>query len=78
MAAVDVYEDEPLRDTQHALLQLPNAICTPHIGYVTREEWDLQFAEVFDQINAYAAGTPLNVVNPAALSSPDFRGQRRC
>jgi D-3-phosphoglycerate dehydrogenase / 2-oxoglutarate reductase len=67
MAAVDVYEQEPLRDPQHPLLQMPNVICTPHIGYVTREEWDLQFADVFDQINAYAAGAPVSVVNPEVL-----------
>jgi D-3-phosphoglycerate dehydrogenase len=66
-AAVDVFEDEPLRDPEHPLLTLPNVVATPHIGYVTREEWDLQFADVFDQINAYAAGRPINVVNPEAL-----------
>ena len=42
-------------------------ICTPHIGYVTRDEWEVQFSDVFDQINAFAAGTPTNVVNPAVL-----------
>jgi D-3-phosphoglycerate dehydrogenase len=66
-AAVDVYEDEPLLNTQHPLLHLGNVICTPHIGYVTREEWDLQFADVFDQVNAFDAGAPINVVNPASL-----------
>jgi D-3-phosphoglycerate dehydrogenase len=68
-AAVDVYEEEPLLDTQHPLLRMGNVIGTPHIGYVTREEWDLQFADVFDQINAYEAGAPINVVNPQALAS---------
>jgi D-3-phosphoglycerate dehydrogenase / 2-oxoglutarate reductase len=68
MAAVDVYEEEPLCDPQHPLLQMNNVICTPHIGYVTREEWELQFTDVFDQINAYAAGKPINVVNPDVLS----------
>ena len=68
MAAVDVYEQEPLRDIADPLLQLDNVVCTPHIGYTTREEWELQFADVFDQVNAYAAGTPTNVVNPDALS----------
>jgi D-3-phosphoglycerate dehydrogenase len=67
MAAVDVYEEEPLRDTKHPLLNTPNAICTPHLGYVTREEYELQFTDIFDQITAYAAGTPINVVNPAVL-----------
>jgi D-3-phosphoglycerate dehydrogenase len=68
VAAVDVYETEPLRDAADPLLRLDNVICTPHIGYVTREEYDLQFADVFDQINAYAAGTPTNVVNPTVLA----------
>ena len=67
MAAVDVYEHEPASGEEE-LLQLENALCTPHIGYVTREEWELQFTDVFDQINAYAAGSPLNVVNPEALN----------
>jgi D-3-phosphoglycerate dehydrogenase len=64
LAAVDVYEEEPLTDPSHPLLGLPNVICTPHIGYVTRDEYDLQFADIFDQILAYAAGAPINVVNP--------------
>jgi len=67
LAAVDVYEEEPLRDTGHPLLSMDNVICTPHIGYVTREEYEIQFSDVFDQINAYAAGTPINVVNPEVL-----------
>jgi D-3-phosphoglycerate dehydrogenase / 2-oxoglutarate reductase len=68
MAAVDVYEDEPLLDTSHPLLVMDNVVCTPHIGYVSREEWQVQFADVFDQINAYAAGSPTNVVNPEVLA----------
>jgi D-3-phosphoglycerate dehydrogenase len=66
-AAVDVYEQEPLRDPAHPLLQMENVICTPHIGYVTRDEYEIQFSDIFDQIVAYAAGTPINVVNPAVL-----------
>jgi hypothetical protein len=62
--AVDVYEEEPLRDAEHPLLQMENVVCTPHIGYVTRDEYDLQFSDIFDQITAYAAGIPINVVNP--------------
>jgi len=64
MAALDVFEEEPLRDTSHPLLNMDNVLCTPHIGYVTHEEWELQFADVFDQINAFAAGEPINVINP--------------
>ena len=67
MAAVDVYEEEPLTDPHHPLLGMPNVVCTPHIGYVTREEYEVQFADIFDQIIAYAAGTPINVVNPKVL-----------
>jgi D-3-phosphoglycerate dehydrogenase len=67
-AAVDVYETEPLTNPADLLLSMPNVVCTPHIGYVTREEYDLQFSDVFDQIVAYAQGNPLNVVNPAVLA----------
>jgi len=66
-AAVDVYEDEPVRDTHHPLLNMHNVVCTPHLGYVSREEYDLQFTDIFDQIIAYAAGAPINVVNPQVL-----------
>jgi D-3-phosphoglycerate dehydrogenase len=65
MAAVDVYEDEPT--VTHPLLSMENVVCTPHIGYVTREEYELQFADIFDQIIAYDAGKPTNVVNPEVL-----------
>jgi len=67
MAAVDVYEKEPLRDTGDPLLTMANVVCTPHIGYVTREEYEIQFTDIFDQVTAYAAGAPSNVVNPDVL-----------
>jgi D-3-phosphoglycerate dehydrogenase / 2-oxoglutarate reductase len=67
-AAVDVFEDEPLRNVEDPLLQLENVVCTPHIGYVTRDEYQLQFSDIFDQIVAYAAGKPTNVVNPQVLT----------
>ena len=73
MAAVDVYEDEPLTDIRHPLLIMDNVVCTPHIGYVTREEYEIQFAEIFDQITAYASGKPTNVVNPEVLKTLDKR-----
>ena len=71
MAAVDVYEKEPLRDVNDPLLNMPNVVCTPHLGYVTRDEYELQFVDIFDQITAYANGKPENVVNP------DVIGHRR-
>jgi D-3-phosphoglycerate dehydrogenase len=67
MAAVDVYEEEPVKGGAHPLLAMDNVVCTPHIGYVTRDEYELQFAEIFDQILAFAAGAPINVANPDAL-----------
>jgi D-3-phosphoglycerate dehydrogenase len=73
MAAVDVFEQEPVRDPAYPLLNMPNVVCTPHIGYVTRDEYEVQFADIFAQITAYAAGTPINVVNPAALQQASSR-----
>ena len=67
MAAVDVFDHEPVLDPADPLLALPNALCTPHIGYVSRDEYELQFADIFDQIVAYAAGAPTNVINPGAI-----------
>ena len=67
MAAVDVYEKEPLRDPSDPLLTMKNVVCTPHLGYVTSDEYELQFTDIFDQITAYAAGAPINVVNPDAV-----------
>ena len=73
LAAVDVFEQEPLHDAAHPLLAMDRVVCTPHIGYVTRDEYEIQFADVFDQIVAYAAGSPINVVNPAVLESRTLR-----
>ena len=71
MAAVDVYEEEPVLDTRYPLFALDNLVCTPHIGYVTRDEYEVQFSDIFDQILAYAAGKPINVVNPKVLEGAD-------
>jgi D-3-phosphoglycerate dehydrogenase / 2-oxoglutarate reductase len=68
MAAVDVYEKEPLRDINDPLLNMDNVVCTPHLGYVSRDEYELQFTDIFDQIIAYVAGQPENVVNPDAMT----------
>ena len=69
MAAIDVYEEEPVLEARHPLLAMPNVVCTPHIGYVTRDEYEIQFAEIFDQIAAYCNGKPVNVANPEVLES---------
>jgi D-3-phosphoglycerate dehydrogenase len=66
-AAVDVFEQEPLTDPNDPLLTLPNVIATPHIGYVTRDEFEIQFADIFDQIVAFANGEPINVINSEVL-----------
>ena len=73
MAAIDVYEEEPMLDTRNPLLAMDNVVCTPHIGYVTRDEYEIQFADIFDQISAYAAGKPINVVNPEVLAAGNRR-----
>ncbi len=70
MAAVDVFEEEPLRDTAHPLLTMPNVVATPHIGYVSRDEYEVQFSDIFDQITDYVRGAPSNVVNPEVLAKP--------
>jgi D-3-phosphoglycerate dehydrogenase / 2-oxoglutarate reductase len=68
MAAVDVFEKEPLRDINDPLLTMDNVVCTPHIGYVSRDEYEIQFTDIFDQIVAYASGAPENVVNPDVMA----------
>jgi D-3-phosphoglycerate dehydrogenase / 2-oxoglutarate reductase len=72
-AAVDVFEDEPIRDPNFPLLGLEQVVATPHIGYVTREEYETQFIDIFDQVVAFAAGRPINVVNPDVLSAATKR-----
>jgi D-3-phosphoglycerate dehydrogenase len=67
-AAVDVFEDEPVRDPAHPLLQMDNVVATPHIGYVSTDAFERQFNQIFDQILAYAAGKPINVINPEVLN----------
>jgi len=69
MAAVDVYEEEPVLGANHPLLHIDNVVATPHLGYVTRDGYESQFTSSFDQILAFAAGKPINVINPEALAS---------
>ena len=73
MAAVDVYEEEPVLDIHYPLFAMDNVVCTPHIGYVTRDEYEVQFSDIFDQVVAYAAGKPINVVNPKVLEGANIR-----
>ena len=66
MAAVDVFDAEPMTDASDPLLAHPRLIATPHIGFVTEDELDLQFADIFDQVNAFAKGAPINMINSEA------------
>jgi D-3-phosphoglycerate dehydrogenase len=68
MAALDVFDEEPVRNVSDPLLTMDNVVCTPHVGYVTRDEWEIQFTDIFDQVTAFAGGTPVNVVNPEVLA----------
>jgi len=67
MAAVDVYEEEPMLNPDHPLLKMGNVICTPHLGYVERDAYERIFGVIFEQILAFIAGRPFNVINPEAL-----------
>lgn len=66
-AAVDVYEEEPVLGAAHPLLAMDNAVCTPHLGYVEKDSYELYFGQAFDQVLAFAGGHPVRVVNPEAL-----------
>jgi D-3-phosphoglycerate dehydrogenase len=66
MAAVDVFESEPILQG-HALLRLENCICTPHIGYVEQDSYEAYFSAAFDNVVNFIRGTPTNIVNPGAL-----------
>jgi len=68
MAAVDVYEEEPVLGGNHPLLKMENVVCTPHLGYVDRDGYESAFSSIFDQVLAFAAGRPANVVNPEAIA----------
>ena len=67
-AAVDVFDGEPLTDPNDPLLSHPKLIATPHIGFVTEDEFDKQFADIFEQVNAYAAGAPIHMINPSVYA----------
>ena len=66
-AAVDVYESEPVTDGGHPLFRLPNALCTPHLGYNVRELYEVLYGDAIDNIVSFISGRPVNIVNPEAL-----------
>ena len=70
MAAVDVFESEPVLGGNHPLLSMPNVVCTPHIGYVSQEEYELQFSDIFDQIVAFDKGEPIHMINEEVWDAP--------
>ena len=72
-AAVDVYEEEPVLGAAHPLLQLPNALCTPHLGYVEADNYERFFGLAFDHINHFAAGRPTGLVNPEYVQGAQAR-----
>lgn len=69
MAAIDVFESEPILQG-HALLRLENCICTPHIGYVEQESYEMYFGSAFDNVVNFIQGKPSNIANPDALKVP--------
>jgi D-3-phosphoglycerate dehydrogenase len=69
MAAVDVYDEEPVVGAKHPLLAMDNAICVPHLGYVELDGLEHMYSTIFDQVLAYGAGKPINVLNPEALAA---------
>jgi D-3-phosphoglycerate dehydrogenase len=68
-AAVDVFEEEPVLGAAHPLLRLPNALCTPHLGYVEHDNYERYFGIAFDNINHFASGNPSGIVNPEVLGA---------
>jgi D-3-phosphoglycerate dehydrogenase len=73
-AGLDVYEDEPVYDTNFELLKMPNVVCTPHLGYVEKGGYELYFGKAFENIVAFAAGRPQNIANPEVLSRQTATG----
>ena len=67
-AAVDVFDTEPLTNPNDPLLSHPKLIATPHIGFVTEDEFDKQFTDIFEQVNAYSAGAPIHMINPSVYA----------
>lgn len=76
-AAVDVYETEPLPDGTHPLLEMENVLCTPHIAFVERDSYEQSFGRCFAQIEAFAQGSPIDIVNDSDLRGAGSRDQMR-
>ena len=66
-AALDVFGEEPVYDPHHPLLTMTNVLCTPHIGYVEQNSYELYFSKAFENILAFESGQPVNVANPGVL-----------
>src|SRR5258708_1518275 len=72
-AAVDVFEREPVLGARDPLLALPNALCTPHLGFVALDQLDDYFSDQFDRVLAFERGQPVDVINPQVLGSSGVR-----
>ena len=68
MAAIDVFEEEPMRDTDHPLLHMDNVICTPHLGYVELNQYDGMYRDQFERFLAFIDGRPRHIANPEVLT----------
>lgn len=66
-AGIDVYESEPIYDTAFELLNMSNVVCTPHLGYVDKNSYELYFDKAFENIINYVNGKPTNIANPEVL-----------
>ena len=63
-AAIDVFDTEPITQSNDPLATHPSVVCTPHIGFVTEDEFELQFSDIFDQVAEFNQGAPINMINP--------------
>jgi D-3-phosphoglycerate dehydrogenase len=70
-AALDVFDAEPITWTNDPLINHPRVTCTPHIGFVTEDEFQLQFSDIFDQVVAYRDGAPIHMINPIVWNQTD-------
>ena len=68
-AAVDVYDEEPIFDKNHSFFKMPNVICTPHLGYVEKESYELYFSIAFQNVLDFFNGNLANIANPEAIDS---------